>query len=940
MSTPRRTTGAVLLASVLAVLLLWSGRPAAVRRGAAPAGRQAGPVLAVPAPLPAALPPPAPAALRGPVLRAPQRARGLKLSDRRVRTLLLRDEPPPGASAGAAARRSLEIHEQSLARAGWTRSLALTDLRPAAGGTVARFQQESRGLPVLGGGATVLLDGRGRTLYASARELPGLPASVDAAPSVDSAGARRAAEGDFEVEEGVASEEPTLYVVPTETSAALAWVVPVHTEEPFGSFLVQVDAHTAEVLESQDILKTATGKGAVYRPNPVASSGNFDLRDNFDRLNEALDQARVEVDLPDLDESGFLRGTLVDVVTGDSNDRVKSDSLQFSFQRNDPGFEQTSCYYYLQFALAYCGTIGRPDPLERQLRAQARFSPRGEEELNAFFDPASGNVLFGTQGVDLAEDGTVVLHELGHALQDAAASQPGRPFGLTHEGQAIGEGFSDYWAVSLLEEQLLHEPRFIAHWISYGDLDYPFGQALFAGLHRRVDSDKVWPRDADPTRDPHLDGEIWSAALWRIRDLLGRDSANRLILEAHYLLQPEAQFQEASLAILAANSSLFGDAHQAEISAILHDRGVYDPDGTSSQDDRFEENDTPEEAADVLLGQSSASYTDLVLLDDDWYVVRATAGELVDLRIDFVHENGDLDLSVEVLDPQKLELVNVGVSAGEENVEHLAVNTGGVVRSFADENGDVFLFFFVSGFQGSTNNYALTISKTAPSTDEQVTELALGDTFEGTASGEDVDVVQFEGLAGMKISLQTRRKGAAGSVVAARLVGDSGAIFDFGEGLTARGLKQTVTLPSTGIYNLFLRAANGTTGPYALKLKGKAPRATFKENIFFATEDEFTSFDLEALAGSTLTLKVKARGKNPDGTRLQPLAGWFDGDGNLVAASGASPGETSTTTTLFALETGTYFGVATPSTGSSGGASISARVKLPRSKRVLQERID
>src|SRR5688500_20215038 len=56
---------------------------------------------------------------------------------------------------------------------------------------------------------------------------------------------------------------------------------------------------------------------------------------------------------------------------------------------------------------------------------------------------------FGKGGVDDAEDAEVILHEYGHAIQ--YSQQPGGSggFGSSLEAGSIGEGFADYWAVTV-----------------------------------------------------------------------------------------------------------------------------------------------------------------------------------------------------------------------------------------------------------------------------------------------------------------------------------------------------------------------------------------------------------------------------------------------------------------------------------------------------------
>ena len=54
---------------------------------------------------------------------------------------------------------------------------------------------------------------------------------------------------------------------------------------------------------------------------------------------------------------------------------------------------------------------------------------------------------FGKGGVDDAEDAEVILHEYGHAMMDSMMVPFG--YGTSVEAGSIGEGFGDYWAVTV-----------------------------------------------------------------------------------------------------------------------------------------------------------------------------------------------------------------------------------------------------------------------------------------------------------------------------------------------------------------------------------------------------------------------------------------------------------------------------------------------------------
>ena len=109
----------------------------------------------------------------------------------------------------------------------------------------------------------------------------------------------------------------------------------------------------------------------------------------------------------------------------------------------------------------------------------------------------------------------MIVHEYGHAIQDDAGAGLRQ---LAREAGAIGEGFGDYWAVTVSAHRrrtdALRRCPCVADWDS--DLLHlePVPHCL-----RRVDGNKHYPEDVDG--EVHADGEIWSRALWDIRNALG-----------------------------------------------------------------------------------------------------------------------------------------------------------------------------------------------------------------------------------------------------------------------------------------------------------------------------------------------------------------------------------------------------------------------------------
>ena len=80
----------------------------------------------------------------------------------------------------------------------------------------------------------------------------------------------------------------------------------------------------------------------------------------------------------------------------------------------------------------------------RQMKSQAvRINQWGQD--NSFATDKQDEIRFGKGGVDDAEDAEVILHEYGHAIHFSQSPT----FYTSVESGLIGEGFGDYWAVTV-----------------------------------------------------------------------------------------------------------------------------------------------------------------------------------------------------------------------------------------------------------------------------------------------------------------------------------------------------------------------------------------------------------------------------------------------------------------------------------------------------------
>jgi Zn-dependent metalloprotease len=88
---------------------------------------------------------------------------------------------------------------------------------------------------------------------------------------------------------------------------------------------------------------------------------------------------------------------------------------------------------------------------------------------------------------------------------------------------------------------------------------------------RRIDGNKHYPEDV--RGEVHADGEMWSRALWDIRNALGDTVASTLIIEAQFSFAVDTSFHDAALATVAAAQSLYGAAEANAATAAFHARG-------------------------------------------------------------------------------------------------------------------------------------------------------------------------------------------------------------------------------------------------------------------------------------------------------------------------------------------------------------------------------
>jgi hypothetical protein len=306
----------------------------------------------------------------------------------------------------------------------------------------------------------------------------------------------------------------------------------------------------------------STGTGTVFFPNPVAQLQDQSLTDQKDADYAALQPAYRQVVLTHLDGSGFLVGDWANIRNATGTPAYSATNT-FLYHRDDDRFEQVMAYYWVTEAQTYIQSLGfgstrRPVNHESQ---DIRTNQLGID--NSFSWDKHDLLRFGKGGVDDAEDAEVILHEYGHAIQDSQVAS----FGVGPEAGGIGEGFGDYWAVTVTNVLApTPDAPCVADWDS---VSYTSGTPHCL---RRVDTAAHYPEDLGAR--VHANGLIWSRALWDIRAALGHVQADTIILEAQFQFAPDTTMPAAAEATVAAAQSLYGAGAAGAVQAAFEARGI------------------------------------------------------------------------------------------------------------------------------------------------------------------------------------------------------------------------------------------------------------------------------------------------------------------------------------------------------------------------------
>jgi MYXO-CTERM domain-containing protein len=505
--------------------------------------------------------------------------------------------PLPPSDAVSTARASLIARDPAIAKLTLSheRSSRLPD-----GRRVVRFAQLHAGIPVIGRGASVVLDASGApTGLAAARLQRSFPGG--SAPAID--GARAADAASALARLPFAPAEARLAWLPSGSQARLVWTFYASASPlPFAPALA-IDADTGEILLAGNAVRfdraaTVHTLNPITTPEPSAvvldglPQGASVLTSELLSVQNCIDEGTLSTGKYPIHACVMKQLAHADA-QGDFPQTFSSDTDQ------EDAYAEVAMFYHASKAYTFFTNLGMPEleakPLNLvvNVRMPAGFdsfdfqlmtdlSRPLEPYNNAFFTPDNpfaqifgfgppGAGLWFGQGnfADFAYDGDVVYHELGHALvdrtiklvhywhldQQGASASPG----------ALNEALADYFSSALTGDSRVGE---------YAATNF---QHLGSGEIRDLANNHSCPKNL--SGQVHADSTLFSGGLWNVRTALSepqRAELDAAVMTA-LLASPSGDlgYEElAEMLVAAVSSSTLGQTTADALAAELTSRGV------------------------------------------------------------------------------------------------------------------------------------------------------------------------------------------------------------------------------------------------------------------------------------------------------------------------------------------------------------------------------
>jgi hypothetical protein len=441
--------------------------------------------------------------------------------------------------------------------------LFLESTRTMGSLSYVRFAQSHDAVTVEGAAVVVTIDPYGSVRQVSSTLVDPLAGFAPSTPSLSS----------VEALEIVADRRPDLattgssrlvYVRLDGGTARLAWVLRSHSLFGPEAPDVYVDAHGGAILMAPDA--NVYVDGYVFDPSP------------------AIDSSLYRRELPNITSATNLDGQYARSFGCDAaagiycEERIRravpDAGGNYLYMPEEPSlddpFSEVMAYYTL-------------DRINRHMEDEYGhvYECDGHRWMDVFVNMNYPNAWYGDgndddecpdltigQGTyDFAYDMSIVFHEFGHGINHdyTRFRRNYDALGIDNSSTGIDEGFSDYWAATLMDNSLIG---------AYADS----GATSDAGI-RDVGGHATCPEGL--YGEGHYDSPIWSTTMWDIRGDIGATKTDILALATLASIAERSSFDEGGRALVAQAEALrtagvFEDGDVTAVESAVDDHQLID----------------------------------------------------------------------------------------------------------------------------------------------------------------------------------------------------------------------------------------------------------------------------------------------------------------------------------------------------------------------------
>lgn len=302
----------------------------------------------------------------------------------------------------------------------------------------------------------------------------------------------------------------------------------------------------------------------IFNPDPLTALGfnyggvyidNNDADDSW--MSGAYFTTTVTATFDNANNTFYPENQYVIIEDFESPNLAPATSLtpDFFFNRSQSGFEDVNALYHITNFHNYISSIGYDTLMDLQVQVDPHAQFGAD---NSAFNKNGGNptLVYGTGGVDDAEDADVIIHEYCHGVSWSANNNNTFSF----ERSALDEGLADYFAVSYSRSILPFNWQNVFNW------DGP----IWGG--RTATTSNNYP----VTGNYYKLGEVWNAAMSAIWTDLGQIITDKLMLESLHFFTDNTTLPEAAFYVMQADTILFGGSHSNTICSKFQAKHILD----------------------------------------------------------------------------------------------------------------------------------------------------------------------------------------------------------------------------------------------------------------------------------------------------------------------------------------------------------------------------